>query len=80
MFSYLRVPDHIAKFNGNCRTTPCLVNYTSRLKENKVDRSSFSMMKPADDLKTQTSRKAYVEGKASKGLAFKHGLYEKPTL
>ena len=54
MFSYLRVPDHIAKFNGNCRTTPRLVNYTSRLKENKVDRSSFSMMKPADDLETQT--------------------------
>ena len=52
LFSYLTVPDHNASFNGNCRTTPRLLNYKSRLKEGKVDRDTFSMMKASDNVET----------------------------
>ena len=49
MFSYLTVPDHVAKFNGNCRTSPRLMKYVTTLKENKVDRSSFAIGKPSEN-------------------------------
>ena len=53
MFSYLRVPKYIAKFNGNQRKSTRLKNYTSRLKENKVDRDSFSMHKEIEPFETR---------------------------
>jgi hypothetical protein len=49
MFSYLKVPEHNATFNGNFRRSSRLKTYTSKLKEGKVDRNTFSMMKESDD-------------------------------
>ena len=54
LFSYLTVPDHNASFNGNCRTTPRLISYKSRLKEGKVDRDSFSIQKASEEIETLT--------------------------
>ena len=45
MFSYLRVPEHNAKFNGNQRRSTRLKNYEIKLKDDTVDRNSFSIMK-----------------------------------
>ena len=47
MFSYLRVPEHNARFNPTIprRTSSRLKGYTIKLKEGKIDRSSFGMMK-----------------------------------
>ena len=45
MFSYLRVPEHTSKFNGNQRMSTRYKNYKTTLKEGKVDRASFGMLK-----------------------------------
>lgn len=50
MFSYLRVPEHNAQFNGNHRRSTRLKNYSVKLKDDTVDRTSFSMLKgPTSD-------------------------------
>ena len=49
MFSYLRVPEHTSQFNGNYRRSTRYKNYTNTLKEDKVDRDSFGMLKCGDD-------------------------------
>ena len=45
MFSYLRVPEHISQFNGNQRKSTRFKNYKTTLKEGKVDRATFGMLK-----------------------------------
>ena len=42
MFSYLRVPDHNARFNGNVRHSGRLKNYSSNVHYGTVDRDSFT--------------------------------------
>ena len=49
MFSYLRVPEHTSQFNGNVRRSTRYKNYTTTLKEGKVDRDTFGMLKHGDD-------------------------------
>ena len=45
MFSYLRVPDHNAHFNGNMRSSGRLKNNSINLNYNQVDRHSFQVAK-----------------------------------
>ena len=45
MFSYLRVPEHNANFNGNFRQSGRLKNYSVTLDYGKVDRDSFVLKK-----------------------------------
>ena len=45
MFSYLRVPEHTSQFNGNQRMSTRFKNYKTTLKEGKVDRATFGMLK-----------------------------------
>ena len=45
MFSYLRVPEHNANFNGNSRASGRLKDSSTKLNYNKVDRDSFLLKK-----------------------------------
>lgn len=61
MFSYLRVPEHNAQFNGNQRRSTRLKNYEVKLKDDTVDRSSFSMMKGSEST-------FYIQIPSNKGI------------